>query len=50
MFFIKLFRVIKLNLRKQLMIQYDNRQTIRLMNEENVKLNTRLKYVNIHNH
>ena len=50
MFFIKLFRAIKLNFQKQLMIQYDNRQTICLMNEENVKLNTRLKYVNIHNY
>ena len=50
MFFIRLFRAIKLNFRKQLVIQYDNRQTIRLVNEEDVKLNTRLKHVDIHNH
>ena len=50
MFFIKLFCAIKLNLRKQLVIQCDNRQTIHLVNKENVKLNTRLKHVNIHNH
>ena len=50
MFFIKLFRAIKLNFQKQLMIQYDNRQTIRLISKKNVKLNTRLKYVDIHNY
>ena len=32
------------------MIQYNNRQTICLIDEKNVKFNTWLKYVDFHNY
>jgi hypothetical protein len=46
----RLFVAIKLNLDKPLVIQYDNRQTIRLVYEELAKLQTKLRHVDIHNH
>ena len=35
---------------KEIIIQYDNKQTIRLVNEDIIFLRTKLRYVDIHNH
>ena len=50
MHIMKLFEAMKLQMRQFLIIQCDNRQTIRLIEEENLKLNIRLRHVDIHNH
>ncbi|RYP56931.1 hypothetical protein DL770_010800 [Monosporascus sp. CRB-9-2] len=46
----RLFRAIGLELDEELVIQVDNRQTIRLVTEEAVRLITKLKHVDIHSH
>jgi hypothetical protein len=40
----------QLDLDKSLVIQYNNRQTIRLVYKESAKLQTKLQHVNIHNY
>lgn len=50
MFLTRLFKAMELTLDEPLVIQCDNRMTIRLVTEEDVKLNTRLRHVDIHNH
>ncbi|RYP58910.1 hypothetical protein DL770_010326 [Monosporascus sp. CRB-9-2] len=46
----RLFRAIGLELDEELVIQVDNRQTIRLVTEEAVRLITKLKHVDIYSH
>jgi hypothetical protein len=46
----RLFRALLLELDEPLTIQYNNRQTIRLVSKESAKLQTKLRHVNIHNH
>ena len=50
MYLTRLFRSIKLKLNEPLIIQCDNKQTIRIVVEEDIKLNSRLRHVDIHNH
>ena len=50
MHIMRLFEAMKLQMRQPLIIQCDNRQTIRLIEEEDLKLNIRLRHVDIHNH
>ena len=50
MHIMKLFEAMKLQMRQFLIIQCDNRQIIRLIEEEDLKLNIRLRHVDIHNH
>ncbi len=46
----RLLRTMRLRLDENLTIQCDNKQTIRLIDEDSVKLNTKLRHVDIHNH
>ncbi len=46
----RLFRTIKLKFDKNFTIQYNNKQTIRFIDEDSVKLNTKLYYIDIYNH
>ncbi len=46
----RLFKALSLELNEPLVIQCDNRQTIRLVVEESAKLDTKLRHVDIHNH
>jgi len=46
----RLFKDIRLDLEEQLMIECDNQQTIRLLQEQNLRLTTRLRHVDIHHH
>ncbi len=46
----RLLQTMRLRLDKNLTIQYDNKQTIRLIDKDSVKLNTKLCHVDIHNH
>ena len=50
MHIMRLFEAMKLQMKQSLIIQCDNRQIIRLIEEENLKLNIRLRHVDIHNH
>ena len=50
MHIMKLFEAMKLQMKQFLIIQCDNRQIIRLIEKKNLKLNIRLKHVDIHNH
>ena len=50
MHIMKLFGIMKLQMKQFLIIQCDNRQTIRLIEKEDLKLNIRLRHVDIHNH
>ena len=50
MHIMRLFEAMKLQMKQPLIIQCDNRQTIRLIEEEDLKLNIRLRHVDIHNH
>ena len=50
MHIMRLFEAMKLQMKQFLIIQCDNRQTIRLIEKKNLKLNIRLKHVDIHNH
>ena len=50
LFLSRLFHSMQLELDQQLVIQCDNRQTIRLITEESAKLQTKLRHVDIHNH
>ena len=50
MHIMKLFEAMKLQMKQPLIIQCDNRQIIRLIEKKNLKLNIRLKHVDIHNH
>jgi hypothetical protein len=43
-----LFKVLQFNLDRDMFIYYDNKQTIRLLTIETLKLKTKLKYVDIH--
>jgi hypothetical protein len=49
-FLSRLFKAIQLDLDEPLIIQCDNRQTIRLVCEESAKLQTKLRHVDIHNY
>ena len=49
-FLSRLFHSMQLELDEKLVIQCDNRQTIRLITEESAKLQTKLRHVDIHNH
>ena len=46
----RLFRALSPELDEPLVIECDNRQTIRLLVEEVTKLQTKLRYVDIHSH
>ena len=46
----RLFRALSLELDEPLVIECDNRQTIRLLVEEVTKLQTKLRHVDIHSH
>ena len=50
MHIMKLFGIMKLQMKQPLIIQCDNRQIIRLIEKEDLKLNIRLRHVDIHNH
>jgi hypothetical protein len=50
LFVSRLLRSMKLKLEEGLAIQCDNRQTIRLVTEDSMKLNTKLRHIDIHNH
>ena len=50
LFISRLLGSMKLKLEEGLAIQCDNRQTIRLVTEDSMKLNTKLRHVDIHNH
>ena len=50
MHIMKLFGAMKLQMKQSLIIQYDNRQIIRLIEKEDLKLNIQLRHVDIHNH
>ena len=45
-----LFQALNLQLDEKLTIEVDNRQTMRLIIEESVRLQTKLKHVDVHNH
>ncbi|RYO95097.1 hypothetical protein DL766_009876 [Monosporascus sp. MC13-8B] len=49
-FMLRLFKAIGLELGEDLVIQVDNKQTIRLVTEETIRLITKLKHVDVHNH
>jgi transposase InsO family protein len=49
-FFSRLLKALMLRLDDPLIIQCDNRQTLRLLNEESAKLTTKLRHVDIHRH
>jgi hypothetical protein len=46
----RLFRALSLELNEPLSILCDNRQTLRLLMEESLKLQTKLRHVDIHSH
>jgi len=46
----RLFKALSLELNELLVIQCDNKQTIRLVVEDSAKLSTKLRHVDIHNH
>ena len=46
----RLLKVIILRLDKPLVVKYDNLITLRLVMEESLKLVTKLRYINVHNH
>ena len=46
---IRLFRDVRLQLNEDLTIWCDNKQTIRLVNEEMMRIQTALRHVDIHN-
>lgn len=46
----RLMKELQLRLDEDLVIEEDNKQTLRLVCEESIKLNTRLRHVDIHNH
>ncbi len=46
----KLFRALKVELNESLTIEYNNLITIRLLVEKAIKLQTKLRYVDIHFH
>ena len=50
MYLARLFRAIKYQQPEPFNILCDNSQTIQLVTEEDVKLSTRLRHVDIHNH
>jgi hypothetical protein len=50
LFMSRLFKALTLELDESLIIDCDNRQTIRLICEEAAKLQTKLRHVDIHNH
>ena len=50
MYLARLFRALSLELDQPLIIECDNRQTIRLLVEEVAKLQTKLRHVDIHSH
>jgi hypothetical protein len=45
-----LFKALTLELNEPLVLQYDNRQTIRLIYDESAKLQTKLRHVDIYNY
>jgi hypothetical protein len=45
-----LFKALTLELNKPLVLQCDNRQTIRLICDESAKLQTKLRHVDIYNY
>ena len=49
-FLSRLLHALTLRLDEPLTIHCDNRQTLRLLNEESAKLTTKLRHVDIHNH
>jgi Reverse transcriptase (RNA-dependent DNA polymerase)/GAG-pre-integrase domain len=49
-FLSRLLKALKLRLDEPLTIQCDNRQTLRLLNEESAKLTTKLRHVDIYKH
>jgi hypothetical protein len=49
-FMSRLFKALTLELDEPLVLQCDNRQTIRLVCDESAKLQTKLRHVDIHNH
>ncbi len=46
----RFFELIRFDFMKKLQILCDNRQTLRILNKEMLKLNTKLKHVDIHRH
>ncbi len=50
MFISRLLKALTLELDEPLVIQCDNKQTIRLLITESVKLLTKLRHVDIHSH
>jgi hypothetical protein len=46
----RLLKALTLRLDEPLVIECDNRQTLRLVTEESMKLSTKLRHVDIHNH
>lgn len=46
----RFFESIKFDTEEKLVIKCDNRQTIRILNKENMKLDTKLRHVDIHQH
>jgi len=49
-FISRLLKALTLRLDEPLVIECDNRQTLRLVTEESMKLSTKLRHVDIHNH
>jgi hypothetical protein len=49
-FISRLLKALTLKLDEPLVIECDNRQTLRLVTEESMKLSTKLRHVDIHNH
>src|SRR5436190_3790703 len=46
----RLLKALTLQLNEPLIIECDNSQTLRLVKKESMKLSTKLRHVNIHNH
>ena len=46
----QLLKVLTLRLDELLIIKCDNKQTLRLVTEDSMKLSTKLRHVDIHNH
>src|SRR5262249_15873436 len=49
-FISRLLKALTLKLNEPLIVECDNRQTLRLVTEESMKLSTKLQHVDIHNH
>ena len=49
-FISRLLKALTLKLNKLLIIECNNQQTLRLVMEESMKLSTKLRHVDIHNH